>query len=81
MIGTTIDLVASPSAAQTQQMLMADVAAMCMRSTLGSGRLGAASPPGWSLFGGLKKGAARVEQAKRSAETRRRRKVARASSK
>ena len=34
----------SPWAALTQQMLMAGVAAMCMRSTLGSGCLGAASP-------------------------------------
>jgi hypothetical protein len=35
---------ASPWTAPTQQMLMAGVAAMCMRSTLSSGCLGLASP-------------------------------------
>ena len=74
----------SPSAALTQQMLMAGVAAMCMRSTLGSGCLLAASPAWGGLSveeTALKKGTRHEEQVKRAVETRRRRKTAKESSK
>ena len=74
----------SPWAAPTQQMLMAGVAALCMRSTLGSGCLRAASPAWGGLSveeTALKKGARHEEQVKRAVETRLRRKAVKESSK
>ena len=72
---------------QTQLRRMAGVAATCMRSTIGSGCLGAASPVRVVSCGlsvaetAVRKSARHVEQVKSAVATRRRRKEAKASSK